>query len=130
MGEAWKAFEDRICMALGGRRVLGNRGSGVPDSDENVPFALECKLGFGKYALHSAWIEQARKNAKASGKPWAIVQKPKHVHRAVVTLDFWVFAEMAQLAGMIKTPLEVGDSDEVIAQTPELFDALERKGAA
>jgi len=37
---------------------------------------------------------------------------------------------MAQLAGMIKTPLEVGDSDEVIAQTPDMFDELERKGAA
>ena len=35
---AWKQFEDRIAKQLGGRRTLGNRGSGVPDSDENVPF--------------------------------------------------------------------------------------------
>jgi len=101
VGEAWKQFEDRVCVALGGRRVLGNRGSGVADSDENVPFALECKHGYGRYSLRDQWIKQARKNAKRSGKPWAIVQAPKYSHRPVVTLDFWVFAEMAQLAGLI-----------------------------
>lgn len=125
MSNAWKQFEDRICIALGGRRVLGNRGSGVPDSDENVPFAVEAKLGYAKYQLREAWIEQARRNAKASGKPWIVVQKPKHVHRAVVSMDFFVFAEIAQLAGMIGV-VSVGDSDEMIAQTPEVFDVLEK----
>ena len=65
---AWKIWEDTCAKALGGRRVLGNRGSGVPDSDEDVPFALECKLGFGRYSLRDAWIEQARKNATSTGK--------------------------------------------------------------
>lgn len=104
---AWKQFEDRVCIALGGRRVLGNRGTGVPDSDENVPFAVEAKHGYGRFQLREAWIEQARRNAKASGKPWLIVQAPKYSRRPVVTLDFWEFAEIAQQAGMIETPLEV-----------------------
>lgn len=66
-----------------------------------MPFALECKKGYSKFQLRESWIEQARRNAKASGKPWALVQAPKHVQRPVVTLDFWVFVEMAQRAGMI-----------------------------
>lgn len=98
---AWKRFEDSCAIKLGGRRVLGNRGSGVPDSDENVPWALECKLGYSRYALRDAWLEQARKNATASGKPWAIVQRPKYARRAVVTLDFLTFVELAQKAGMV-----------------------------
>jgi hypothetical protein len=60
MSKAWKDFERRCCKALGGDRILGNRGSGVPDSDENVPFALEAKHGYERYQLREAWIDQAR----------------------------------------------------------------------
>jgi len=99
---AWKRYEDDCAAALGGRRVLGNRGSGVPDSDERVPFALECKLGYERFQLRDKWIEQARQNAQESGKPWAIVQRPKYARRSVVTLDFAAFVEIAERAGLIE----------------------------
>jgi hypothetical protein len=110
--QSWKQFEDRVCVALGGRRFLGNRGSGVPDSDENVPFALEAKHGYARFQLREKWIEQARRNAKASGKPWLLVQAPKYSRRPVVTLDFFVFAQIAQQAGLIPAPLLVAAEEE------------------
>ena len=99
---AWKKWEDDCARQLGGRRVLGNRGSGVPDSDEDTPLALECKLGFNRYQLRDAWLEQARRNATASGKPWAIVQRPKHARRAVATVDWLFLVELCQRAGLVK----------------------------
>lgn len=97
----WKNFENNCAVALGGRRVLGNRGIGIPDSDEDVPLALECKKGYSKFQLREAWIDQAQKNATASGKPWAIVQAPKHSRRAVATVDFIFLVELCQRAGLI-----------------------------
>jgi hypothetical protein len=99
--KAWKDFEDRVCKQLGGRRILGNRGSGVPDCDERVPFAVEAKHGYEKFRLPKAWIDQARRNAVASDKPWLIVQAPKHARRPVVTLDFGDFVSICKDAGLI-----------------------------
>jgi hypothetical protein len=111
MSKAWKDFERRCCKALGGDRILGNRGSGVPDSDENVPFALEAKHGYERYQLREAWIDQARRNARASAKPWLLVQAPKHSRRPVATLDFWAFCEICQKAGLIPTPFLVPEEE-------------------
>lgn len=99
----WKEFEDRVCRQLGGRRVLGNRGSGVPDSDEEVPFAVECKLGYERFQLSSRWLIQAECNALESRKPWLLIQKPKRVHDkgALVTMRFDAFLELARKAGMV-----------------------------
>jgi hypothetical protein len=97
---AWKDFEDRVCRALGGRRVLGNRGSSIPDSDENVQFSVEAKHGYEKFALRSDWLEQARRNA-VSGKPWILVQAPKRSRTPLVTLEFSTFVEIASKAGYI-----------------------------
>lgn len=102
---AWKDFEDRVCKALGGRRILGNRGSGVPDSDENVPFAVEAKHGYERFQLREAWIEQARRNARESGKPWLVVQAPKRSRSPVVSLDFWTFVEIAKAAGIVRSDI-------------------------
>lgn len=92
MSQAWKAFEDRVCRQLGGRRVLGNRGSGIPDSDDNVPFSVEAKHGYERYQLPAKWLEQAQRNARP-GKPWILVQAPKR-RKPIVTLDFGVFVEL------------------------------------
>lgn len=100
MSDSWKAFEDRVAKALGGRRVLGNRGSGIPDSDERVMFSVEAKHGYEKFALRSDWIEQARKNA-VPGKPWILVQAPKRSRTPLVTLEFSTFVEIAGKAGLI-----------------------------
>ncbi len=97
---AWKEFEDSIGKQLGGRRVLGNRGSGVPDCDERVPFSVEAKKGYGRFQLPAKWLEQARKNA-VPGKPWILVQAPKHCRKPLVTLEFEEFVRIATLAGLV-----------------------------
>lgn len=101
MTEAWKSFEDKCAVALGGRRVLGNRGGNVSDSDDECAFSLECKLGYERYQLRDKWIEQARGNGLRESRPWGIVQRPKYARRAVITMDFLTVVELAQRAGMI-----------------------------
>ncbi len=97
---AWKAYEDRICLQLGSRRVLGNRGSGVPDCDERCAFSVEAKHSYGRFQLPAKWLDQARKNA-VPGKPWILVQAPKHCRKPLVTLEFEEFVRIATLAGLV-----------------------------
>ncbi len=97
---AWKRFEDSVCMALGGRRQLGNLGGAVPDCDERVLFSVESKKGYASFRLSAVWIAQARRNA-LPGKPWLIVQAPKHCRVPLVTLEFPEFVRIAALAGLI-----------------------------
>ena len=102
MSDNWKRFEDSVCIALGGRRQLGNLGGAVPDSDERVLFSVETKKGYEKYRLSAVWIAQARRNARP-GKPWLIVQAPKHARVPLVTLEFPEFVRIARLAGLVPT---------------------------
>jgi len=120
---AWKDLERRVCRALGAERA-GPRGRHGSDDDGRAPFSVECKRTT-RYSLRRSWIEQARRQGKSDGRPWLLVIAEHNDKRPIAVVDFWVLAEMAQLAGMLPTPLEVGDSDAVIAQTPELFDTLE-----
>jgi hypothetical protein len=117
---AWKKWEDTCAVVMGGRRVLGNRGGNVSDSDERTPFSLECKHGYGRIQLRADWLEQARANAKREGRPWAIVQRPKHARRAVVTLDWLTFVEICQKAGLIGIPTVEGSDGA--AKTTEPLD--------
>ena len=111
MSQAWKQLEDRVARALGGRRVLGNRGrASGSDCDERVPFSVELKHGFQRYQLRGDWIEQARRNARKEGRPWLLVQSLKGSQRPIVTTDFWLFAELAQRAGLIGT-VEVSEEE-------------------
>jgi hypothetical protein len=105
---AWKDLERRICRALGGRRG-GPMGAAVSDC-VNVPFSVEIKRSSrpGPPVL-SAWIIQAKQQAKRENKPWLVVVAGHNDRRPIVTCDFWVFAELAQRAGVIPTPLPVGD---------------------
>jgi hypothetical protein len=103
---AWKDLERRICVALGGRRA-GPIGAAVSDC-VNVPFSVEIKRSSrpGPPVL-SAWIIQAKSQARREGKPWLLVVAGHNDRRPVVALDFWAFAELAQRAGLIPTPLDV-----------------------
>ena len=106
---AWKDLERRICVALGGRRS-GPLGAAVSDC-VNVPFAVEIKRSSrsGPPVL-AAWIAQARSHAAKEHRPWLVVVAGHNDRRPVVALDFWAFAELAQKAGVIPTPLEVDDT--------------------
>ncbi len=106
----WKLVEDRVCLQLGARRILGNRGTGVPDCDERCPYAVEVKHGYEKFRLPAAWIGQARANAAATGRPWLLVQSPKHSRVPLVTLEFQEFVRIAALAGLVPDRCVCGET--------------------
>ena len=103
---AWKDLERRVARALGGERSgpLGRYGSDV----RGAAFSVECKRTT-RYSLRRAWIEQARRQSRNEGKPWLLVISEHGDRRPIVCLDFWAFAELAQEAGRIPTPLVVED---------------------
>lgn len=122
MSTAWKALELRICRALGGRRG-GPTGSNTSDC-VNVPFAVEIKRSSrpGPPVL-SKWILQARQQSKRERKPWLVVVAGHNDRRPIIAMDFWAFAQIAQEAGRIPTPIEEPPSDdplEGVQSTPNL----------
>lgn len=106
----WKVFERRICRALGGDR-RGPLGRAMSDCTDDIPFAVECKHA-KTGTPQGAWIAQARSHGKKENRPWLLVTCQPGSSRPIVTLDFFEFAELAQRAGVIATPLEVGPEDE------------------
>ena len=103
---AWKDLERRIARALGGERSgpLGRHSSDATGTS----FAVECKRTT-RYQLRQKWIEQARRQSKQEARPWLLVVSEHNDRRPIVVLDFWAFAEIAQNAGLIGSPLEVAD---------------------
>jgi hypothetical protein len=99
--KAWKAHELRVARALGGERSgpLGRHGSDVQGS----PFAVECKRTT-RYSLRRAWIEQARRQSKAEGKPWLLVVSEHNDRTPIAVLDFGTLAALvARAGGTVKT---------------------------
>jgi hypothetical protein len=106
---AWKDLERRVCHALGARRRPSTGADGYArgtDDDGTAPFAVECKRTT-RYQLRRAWIDQARRNAKADGRPWLLVIAEHRETRPVAVLDFWELVQLAQQAGRIPTPINV-----------------------
>jgi hypothetical protein len=106
---AWKDLERRAAHALGAQRrpsvsLEGGWARGS-DDDGTAPFSLECKRT-SRYQLRRSWVEQARRQAKADGRPWLLVVAEHGDRRPLAVLDFWVLIELAQDAGRIG-PLEV-----------------------
>ena len=99
MSNAWKSLERRVCRALGAERA-GPRGKHGADDDGSAPFSVETKRTT-RYSLRRSWIEQARRQGKTDGRPWLLVIGEHYDKRPICVLDFWVLAEIAQLAGMI-----------------------------
>lgn len=97
---AWKDLERRVSRALGAERA-GPRGRHGADDDGSAPFSVECKRTT-RYSLRRAWIEQARRQAKADGRPWLLVVSEHHDSRPLAVIDFWTLVELAQRAGIIE----------------------------
>jgi hypothetical protein len=100
---AWKDLERRVCRALGAER----RGQVGPDGwargsddDGSAPFSVETKRSKRKVP-EGRWIEQARRQGKADGRPWLLVVAGHNDPRPVAVLDFWEFVELLQEAGRI-----------------------------
>lgn len=87
---AWKDHERRICRALGGERAgpRGREGSDCIGTD----YAVECKRT-SRPCLRAEWIAQARRQAKAEGKPWLLVIAGHNDAAPLVVMDFKTFAE-------------------------------------
>ncbi len=110
MSAAWKDLELRICRALGAERA-GPRGRHGADDDGSAPFSVETKRTT-RYSLRRSWVEQARRQSKADGRPWLLVVSEHNDRRPLAVLDFWVLAEIAQQTGLIPTPLDIGSGEE------------------
>jgi hypothetical protein len=100
---AWKDLERRVCVALGARRRPSAGAGGWArgsDDDGSAAFAVEVKRT-KRLQLRQAWVDQARRNAKRSGRPWLLVMSEHRSRRPVAVLDFWQLVELAQRAGVI-----------------------------
>lgn len=99
---AWKDLERRVCRALGGERS-GPLGKGCSDCTASVPFSVEIKRSqrVGPPVL-AKWIAQARSHSRTEDRPWLVVVAGHHDQHPVVALDFGVFVELAQQAGVIE----------------------------
>lgn len=95
---AWKDHERRIARALGGERSgpLGRHGSDTT----GTPFAVECKRTT-RYSLRRAWIEQARRQSKAEGKPWLLVISEHNDRAPIVVLDFHTLTRLLEVNGAL-----------------------------
>ena len=106
---AWKDLERRVCRALGAERrpSVGPRGwARGTDDDGSAPFAVEVKRT-KRFQLRAAWIEQARRNAKETGKPWLLVIGEHRSPRPVAVIDFYALVQLAQEAGRLpEVPIE------------------------
>ena len=106
---AWKKLERRVCRALGAERS-GPLGKGCSDCTDEAPFSVEVKRTT-RLTLRADWIAQARSHSLKERKPWLLVQSTHGSPRPLVTLDFWVFAEIAQKAGLIGE-VSIGEDEE------------------
>lgn len=100
---AWKDLERRVCRALGAQRrpSIGPGGYAKgTDDDGTAPFAVEVKRT-KRLALRSAWVAQARRNAKTTGKPWLLVIGEHRSQRPIAILDFYTLAQLTQEAGRL-----------------------------
>jgi hypothetical protein len=111
---AWKDLERRICRALGGER-RGPLGRQCSDCTPNVPYAVETKRS-KRQSIQSAWITQAKAHGRKEKKPWLVVVCGHNSPRPIVVMDFWHFAELAQRAGEIPTPLLVPEPCETVEE--------------
>jgi hypothetical protein len=105
---AWKDLERRVCRALGGQRG-GPQGAPVSDCT-GVPFSVEIKRTASQTGgIRGSWLAQAKQQGAREKRPWLLVVAGHNDRRPVVSMDFWAFADIAQRAGLIPTPLEVED---------------------
>jgi hypothetical protein len=101
---AWKDLERRVCRALGANRRTSVDGQGGwaqgSDDDGTCAFAVETKRTT-RYQLRTAWVDQARRNARKDGRPWLLVIAEHGDRRPVAVMDFWQFVDLAQQAGLV-----------------------------
>lgn len=119
---AWKDLERRVCRALGVERrpSIGPGGyARGSDDDGNCFAALEVKRT-KRLQLRASWLAQARKNGKASSRPWLLVIGTHGSSRLVAVLDFYVFAQICQEAGRLgEIPIAASEGGHMLHETTQ-----------
>ena len=111
MSAAWKDLERRVCALLGGRRG-GHSGESVIDCVK-TPIADEVKRTTRPGPPYlSKRVLQAKTNGRREGRPWLVVVAGHNDRRPIACLDLYEFAELAQKAGVIPTPIDVAATSE------------------
>jgi hypothetical protein len=95
---AWKDFERRVAVALGGRRS-GPVGAAVSDI-VGVPWSVEVKRS-KRGVPEGRWLEQARDQGRREGRPWLLVVARHNDRAPIVVLEFAEFVALARDAGRI-----------------------------
>ena len=98
---AWKAFERRVAVALGGRRT-GPIGGAVSDV-VGVPWSVECKRS-KRGVPEGRWLEQARAQGERQRRPWLLVVAWHNDRSPIAVLEFSEFVALAMDAGRIPRP--------------------------
>jgi hypothetical protein len=109
---AWKDLERRVCRLFGTNRRPSVGAAGWAqgsDDDGTGPFAIETKRTT-RYQLRAAWIDQARRNGKASRRPWMLVVSQHHDRRPIAVVDVYWLAEVCQQAGLLPE-LEINEQE-------------------
>jgi hypothetical protein len=100
----WKAFERRVCRLFNAER-RGQTGPGGwaqgSDDDGTAIFAIECKR-CSRYQLRQAWIEQARRNAHATHRPWLLVLAEHNERRPLAVIDLHELVAICREAGRLE----------------------------
>ena len=91
--QAWKGLERRVCRDMGltrrGQVTAGGYAKGS-DNDDTGPVSVEIKYTT-RYQLRRSWVEQARANADADGRPWVLVIAEHRDSRKLAVLDYATF---------------------------------------
>lgn len=118
-------LELHVGRKFGGRRRRNGEGLGFDDcimpDGSPLPISFECKA-YAVLQLKTSWIEQAIRNC--TGRPWAVVQRPKGSRRIYATVDLDFLYELAVKAGVIEEGAEdahrqQGSDPVSLAASPE-----------
>jgi hypothetical protein len=117
---AWKDLERRVCRALGAQRRPSVGAGGWArgsDDDGTAYFATEVKRTT-RLQLRAAWVEQARRNARATSRPWLLVIGTHGSPRLVAVLDFAALVRLGIEAGRLPAADNRGESMSSREQEP------------
>ena len=117
----WKAHE-HYWAGLHETKRTGPRGEGLPDLLD-APLAVECKSQ-QRRALRRADLKQAKENANAQGKLWALILHEVGAKR----LDDIVVLPAAAYMGLIAGLISIDLTEETKARIDDMLDHAIQEG--
>lgn len=125
----WKDLERRKCRDLGGeRRGQVERGGWARGSDDDgsLPVSLQVKRT-RRYQLRRSWIEQARRDAKEDGRPWALaIDEHNDRHGGLAVIPWPYFILLMYEAGRIPLPARIASGEPATPDPPSTSTSTSR----